>query len=60
MRAAKVMGVAPWELAARPDRAYWRDWALAMEAAEADAQRQKNELSGFGGMTECGSELVRL
>jgi hypothetical protein len=38
IRAAKYLGVAPWELAERP--AAWRDWALAMEHGEASAQRQ--------------------
>lgn len=52
MRAAKVMGVAPWDLAARPDRLYWQGWALTMEGAEAEAQRQMDELNGFGGDAE--------
>lgn len=44
MRAAKIMGVAPWDLAARPDALYWRDWALTMEAAEAQGQKWAGEL----------------
>lgn len=38
IRAAKYLGVAPWELAERSIA--WRDWALEAEAAEAKAQEQ--------------------
>lgn len=31
-RAARWLGVAPWDLAERPN--YWREWALAFETAE--------------------------
>ena len=35
VRAARYLGVAPWDLAAQP--ALWREWALAAESAEAAA-----------------------
>lgn len=49
MRAAKVMGVAPWDLLVQPNREYWRDFALAMDSAEAEGQRMAREFEGFGG-----------
>lgn len=36
MRAARVLGVAPWELVKQPT--CWMTWALAMEKAEGEAQ----------------------
>lgn len=36
MRAARLMHVAPWDVAARS--AVWTEWALAAEAAEASAE----------------------
>lgn len=36
IRAARTLGVAPWDLAQRPR--VWTHWALAAEAAEAKAQ----------------------
>lgn len=38
MRAARYLGVPPWELAQRPTA--WRDWALLSEAAEHEAERR--------------------
>lgn len=38
-RAAKYLGVAPWELAKRP--AIWMQWALAAEGAEGHAERER-------------------
>jgi len=38
LRAARYLGVAPWELAQRPTT--WRDWALAAEQAEAQAEAE--------------------
>lgn len=36
VRAARYLGVAPWELAGQPS--VWMEWALCAEAAEAAAQ----------------------
>lgn len=36
LRAARYLGVAPWELMERP--AIWMDWALIAEAATNEAQ----------------------
>jgi hypothetical protein len=36
LRAAKYLGVPPWELLQQP--ACWYDWALLAESAEVDAQ----------------------
>jgi len=36
IRAARYLGVAPWELDAQPT--IWREWALASEGAENEAQ----------------------
>lgn len=41
LRAAKYLGVPPWELAERP--ALWQAWALAAEGAEADATEQRRK-----------------
>ena len=43
IRAARYLGVAPWELAERPS--YWRNWALACENAEnwAESEMIKRE-----------------
>ncbi len=38
VRAARYLGVNPWDLADRP--AVWRDWALEFEAAEAWAEAE--------------------
>lgn len=37
LRAARYLGVAPWELLERPR--VWVDWAGTAEAAELDARR---------------------
>lgn len=42
LRAAKYLGVAPWELARQP--AIWRTWAVMGENAEAKAQEQLAKL----------------
>lgn len=39
LRAAKYLGVAPWDLAIRP--VWWRNIALEAEAAEAGAQKHR-------------------
>lgn len=41
LRAAKYLGVAPWDLAERP--VWWQEIALAAEAAEADASKHKGK-----------------
>lgn len=41
MRAAKYLGVAPWELMEQPF--VWEQWARAAENAENEAERQKQE-----------------
>jgi len=41
LRAAKYMGVPPWELLKQP--IYWRNWALQAEKAENEAERQRQE-----------------
>jgi len=38
IRAARYLGVAPWELATQPIA--WQDWALMAENAEAPAPKQ--------------------
>jgi hypothetical protein len=43
LRAARYLGVAPWQLAERP--LVWQEWALTAEAAENEA---RNELSKRG------------
>ena len=50
VRAAKYLGVAPWELAEQPT--YWRDVALYFEAEERWAEAQaasKPQLPRIGG-----------
>lgn len=37
IRAARYLGVTPWELDAQPT--IWRDWALAAEGAEDEARK---------------------
>jgi hypothetical protein len=39
LRAARYLGVAPWDLADRP--VWWQEIALAAEAAEAAAAKQR-------------------
>ena len=46
LRAARYLGVAPWDLAARP--VWWQEIALAAEAAEAAASRQRSKAKGTG------------
>lgn len=41
LRAARYLGVAPWDLARQP--AAWLHWALAAEAAELEAARELDE-----------------
>lgn len=41
IRAAKYLGVAPWELAAQPG--FWRTWALQAETAETQAHNEMAE-----------------
>jgi hypothetical protein len=38
IRAARALGVAPWDLAERP--AIWQEWGLAAESAEAKAENE--------------------
>lgn len=44
IRAARYLGVPPWELARQP--ATWMEWALTSEAAEAGARNVKRESVG--------------
>ena len=44
IKAARWLGVPPWELLTRPP--VWMEWALVAETAEATAQRQANEAAG--------------
>ena len=46
VRAAKYLGVAPWELAERPS--WWQEVALVAEAAEAEAQEVVSNPDKFG------------
>jgi hypothetical protein len=39
VKAARYLGVAPWELAEQP--LVWTEWALAAEAAEAHVKRER-------------------
>ena len=39
LRAARYLGVAPWDLAAQP--AHWFQWALQAERAEVEARTKK-------------------
>ena len=41
MRAARYLGVAPWELLQQP--AAWLHWAITAETAEQEAQEALNE-----------------
>jgi hypothetical protein len=43
IRAAKYLGVAPWDLAERP--AHWMHLALAAEGAELGASEQRAKLA---------------
>lgn len=47
VRAAKYLGVAPWDLAARP--VWWQNLALEFEAAEAGAQKHRKSPGGKAG-----------
>ncbi|MBX6770885.1 MAG: hypothetical protein IRY83_04115 [Chloroflexi bacterium] len=38
IRAARYLGVAPWELARQSS--VWRDWALISQSAEAEAEAE--------------------
>lgn len=53
IRAARYLGVAPWELAKQS--VYWRNLALAFEAAENGARNVKHEKVGMLG-TKPGQE----
>lgn len=60
IRAARYLGVAPWELAERS--VFWQEWALLFEAAEhraqaiaADIQQQRDKMAAGGGKT--GGEI---
>ncbi len=44
VRAARYLGVAPWELAERP--AAWQNWALTAEAAESEARMRPSDPQG--------------
>ncbi|MDW8006428.1 MAG: hypothetical protein RMJ05_06885 [Thermomicrobium sp.] len=46
IRAARYLGVAPWELLER--EAVWFTWGLAAEAAEAKAERARAERATRG------------
>jgi hypothetical protein len=37
LRAARYLGVAPWELLRQP--LYWQEWALTAESVEAEVER---------------------
>ena len=39
IRAARYLGVAPWELSRQP--VTWRDWALTAESAENQAEAER-------------------
>lgn len=41
IRAARYLGVAPWELLDQP--IIWREWAEAATFAESEAKRQQQE-----------------
>lgn len=45
MRAAKFLGVAPWELAERSDSWVWLYWSSILQEAEAEGQEAANERS---------------
>lgn len=42
IRAAKYLGVAPWDLLEKP--AIWMEWALSAESAENKAERTRAKL----------------
>lgn len=42
IRAAKYLGVAPWEFIERADGRYWAQQAIAIENAEIKAERQRS------------------
>lgn len=44
LRAARYLGVAPWELADQP--VVWARWAWAAESAEATAHKNQTERRG--------------
>ncbi len=46
LKAAKYLGVAPWDLLERP--VWWQEVALAAEAAEAAASKQQQSRGGGG------------
>ncbi len=46
IRAAKYMGVAPWELLDRDDGRYWSSQAIAIQNAENLAQQDLNKHHG--------------
>ena len=46
LRAAKYLGVPPWELAEKPT--YWMHWALIAEYAEGQAETQRSKTGGIG------------
>ena len=46
LRAARWLGVAPWELLDRPR--VWLDWALTAESAEGAGEKMALELAQFG------------
>ena len=46
IRAARYLGVAPWELSEQP--VFWRAAALAAESAENDAREQLNRKHNRG------------
>lgn len=43
LRAARYLGVAPWDLAEKP--AIWRDWALIAESEEISAEAERAKRS---------------
>jgi len=47
IRAARYLGVAPWDLARQP--VVWRDWALIAESAEAEAEAEAVKRGKHGG-----------
>ncbi len=47
IRAARYLGVAPWDLAERS--VVWRDWALIAESAEAEAEAEAVKRMRRGG-----------
>lgn len=41
LKAAKYLGVAPWDLLEQP--VHWREWAIQAERAEQESQKQIEE-----------------